>query len=833
MVAGAVIAPLSSLNPSASAVPDAPPLKAVLITKVACATPGPVLGLPDTGASTSVSVPAGCETVPWTFNVTSTPGGSGNTNPISGGQPSGTVNAGVIFSINGNAVVTENPGAGYAFGALDCDGDTGSITDASESLNYGSLTDDLATTIGETKVWECVAYNYRNPVAVEVAKVIPESTSLLTGESTDFSLEVRCRYFGGSEDPLFDQIAPITVTANQSAARIKNGELDWLVPAGSSCTAKETARKYWTNDSIVIGTTEAGNVTVTASNTRTQGSINLSKTVVDESDKVPAALKYAFTISCSNFVLPASLDQDAEVDGIQILLSGGQNASISVPNGAICSVTERAPNSMAPKASVNGGEGSTVVPTQVASNVLVEGTKSFSVLNVFVAAVVEVTKSVTGPVTAGDPTEFTLNTTCSAGSLQVLNTTMGPLANGGTAEATLPAGAVCSVTELDPTGIIAERYTTTTSPVTAVAGGKVTATVTNARSLGSLRISKSVVGVDTTFTFDIACSEGFVPEPSIVSITTNGGSGSATIGQIPTGISCTVTERPISGWIQTSGQSVTMAKIAPDSEGPGNRAEFRNTGMIDLTATMRATADPMINRLAAFEVDVRNISAFNTAKSGWTVTQAAAPGMTITSAGGDGLSCQPYGGATITCTGTGPLAPGQQVTMAVRAEVTGAFTTATGLKSVAWVAPAPGDVAEIVPLEIPTLSTATGLTATNNDTEALVSTSATVIAAGPITSITIPAATTTAAPTTAAPTTAAPTTAAPTTAAPTTAAPATAPTVAPVSVLGAQVSRTEAPELSYTGSTTRPLFLAAMALFVFGAGLMLASRRGAESGPTA
>ena len=100
------------------------------------------------------------------------------------------------------------------------------------------------------------------------------------------------------------------------------------------------------------------------------------------------------------------------------------------------------------------------------------------------------------------------------------------------------------------------------------------------------------------------------------------------------------------------------------------------------------------------------------AAAGWRVTQVLPPGLDLVSMSGAGYDC-----AGLTCTAQAPLAPG-----ATGPAVTVRATIAAGaqgtLRSVAYVSPAAGDVAESNPLAVPDTTTDTGASATDNDDSA-------------------------------------------------------------------------------------------------------------------
>ncbi|MFV0257111.1 MAG: DUF5979 domain-containing protein, partial [Acidimicrobiales bacterium] len=145
----------------------------------------------------------------------------------------------------------------------------------------------------------------------------------------------------------------------------------------------------------------------------------------------------------------------------------------------------------------------------------------------------------------------------------------------------LAPGASCTVSET------AEGYTTeiSGSPATIEPGATAAVTVTNTRELTSLTINKTATGGDGTFTFDLACDSpaGETFSATGIEVTTADGTGSATVDNIPTGLTCTVTETDI-----PTGYTVDNAEVTAEA---GGAVEFTNTGTGSLTIIKQASDD--------------------------------------------------------------------------------------------------------------------------------------------------------------------------------------------------------------------------------------------------
>ncbi len=100
------------------------------------------------------------------------------------------------------------------------------------------------------------------------------------------------------------------------------------------------------------------------------------------------------------------------------------------------------------------------------------------------------------------------------------------------------------------------------------------------------------------------------------------------------------------------------------------------------------------------------------AQAGWSVTEVLPAGLTLVSMAGNGYTC-----AELTCTAADGLAAGADgapitVTATIGGDVTGP------LHNVAYVSPAAGEITETNPLVVPTTTTDTSKTPTDNDAQA-------------------------------------------------------------------------------------------------------------------
>jgi uncharacterized repeat protein (TIGR01451 family) len=116
---------------------------------------------------------------------------------------------------------------------------------------------------------------------------------------------------------------------------------------------------------------------------------------------------------------------------------------------------------------------------------------------------------------------------------------------------------------------------------------EVQATITNIRTTGVITVTKNLVGAAngaaTSFTFDVDCP-GAVYDQSLSVNVTNGTSASASTGQIPTGLTCTVTERSVVDW------KLTAVVPANGAVQPGQTVTFTNTRLAGTLNIVKAVS---------------------------------------------------------------------------------------------------------------------------------------------------------------------------------------------------------------------------------------------------
>jgi|GEM_PF-1687160 hypothetical protein len=277
-------------------------------------------------------------------------------------------------------------------------------------------------------------------------------------------------------------------------------------------------------------------------------------------------------------------------------LSAGQTWEIrNLPTGAHCSVTEPA---------AGGANGTTIdlpTPTIGTTNQTVTLTNTFNVGSI------SVTKAITAngtnaaalkpwsvgsyPVTLSCTKDF--NNDGSAEALD-LDAVMGSgfatktITGAGTATwAGLPQGASCTVTEGTSSVTGQPQPTATVGSAAITNGGLASLTLTNQFSAAKLVIHKDITGAGATawgtgpFTYDVDCSltgNGTVFSRAGVTLTPSAGQtslDSATMGPIPFGAACTVTETDTAG-ATSAGAPVELTMVADAQTSDVNTASFTN-----------------------------------------------------------------------------------------------------------------------------------------------------------------------------------------------------------------------------------------------------------------
>jgi len=342
------------------------------------------------------------------------------------------------------------------------------------------------------------------------------------------------------------------------------------IPVGVTCTiAEQGPDGHWTLTTTVpdegSATSEAGTTegnTVSFTNDRVLGAIQVQKVL----DGPVAGAEHSFTFS----VVCASQDgtyQHTFTPTIDPTVDDTWTSGAVIPTGVSCTVTETGTyahwqlETVSPESgiAVSGAEDNLVIVTNA---------RDFGH--------VTVVKVLDGDI-AGAETVFTFHVECPGVDQELLPdlTVDAALTDSASTDDVIPTGVECTVTEIgtyehwtlesvspsDPENEVIGAATSTAEDGTAN-----TVTFTNLRDVGQIEVDKTrlgeVAGAQTVFTFDITCPDFPAYDQQVVVDTTDSSTASNSSGDIPTGVSCTVTEGATPGGQQTvpdvGGRDVTV-----------------------------------------------------------------------------------------------------------------------------------------------------------------------------------------------------------------------------------------------------------------------------------
>ncbi len=341
------------------------------------------------------------------------------------------------------------------------------------------------------------------------------------GTSPVFTVEVECDN-GFSAQVALD-------TAGDGA----DSELVGPIPSGVPCTVTEPATPAgWSlvdvaPETVVIGSDPDTPVTVTVTNERTLGSVQIEKVL----NGPAAGAETSFTVD---------LDCDGDQFDQQIVLTVPDGASnvietvAGLPTLIECSVTEDVASDKWVLAGIEPESFS--VDDDQAVDVTVTNTRE--------RGQITVVKRLSGPV-AGADTEFTLALDCDENQFDddeiVLDVTDGESAS--TVIDGIPTGTICSLTE--PEASEGWQLATILPSQVVVGDEPITLVAVNRRLTGGLEIFKYLLGpVDgapTTFSAFLNC-DGTAFDQDVVIEVRNGVSSRTVIRGIPTGVTCAAEE---------------------------------------------------------------------------------------------------------------------------------------------------------------------------------------------------------------------------------------------------------------------------------------------------
>jgi uncharacterized repeat protein (TIGR01451 family) len=439
---------------------------------------------------------------------------------------------------------------------------------------------DVTVGTGTPETASAVVTNKRRTGKLTVTKVMEGDPA---GAGTEFTVKVDCQGH--------DYDYTVVLSEANSWTWTKAG-----IPSGIDCTVSEpSVPAGWERVSIEPATVTIDSydtVAVTVTNRRLEGGVTVHKLI--DGDVAGASTDFTVLLNC---------DVDAYDTSAQLTSQNGWSATFSkIPSGVTCMVMEPTVpvgwqlKSISPSGSFTVGAG---------QNVVVDVTNQRQVGSLTVSKVVE------GDV-AGASTDFSVAIDCDGTAYD--RTVALNKANNWTATVTdIPSGVSCTVTEPAVPAGWKLKAVEPAGAVTLAADKDVAVKVTNTRTTGVITVTKVLDGApngaSTDFTFDVDCP-GTAYDQTLMVKVPQGTNASATTSAIPTGLSCTVTERATPDWRQTAvvpangvvavGSTVTftnqrlqgtlkISKTVSPVAGNGVVVEFGST--LTYTLTVSATGE--------------------------------------------------------------------------------------------------------------------------------------------------------------------------------------------------------------------------------------------------
>ena len=370
-------------------------------------------------------------------------------------------------------------------------------------------------------------------------KIEKQMAGPVAGASTIFTVRVDC------PGTTYDQDVVLNA-GNAWVATTTN------IPTGTVCTLTEVkVPNGWnpegiTPDSVTVGTGTPSEVSAVALNKRRTGRVAVVKEMVG--DPAGAGTEFTVHLDCDGTAYDRDLVLNAANDW-EVIVRG-------IPSGIDCQVTE--------PTVPTGWELTSITPSgpftiDSYDTIVVEVVNTRTPVPVDTGSV-KVSKNMVGA-TTGASTSFSVLLDCDGTAYD--RTLALNAANGWSVRVDgIPSGVHCAVTEPSvPAGWSLTSIVPAGSFVVQK-GSTVAVTVTNTRETPSVVASTGVItvtkvlsgaanGAETSFVFDVNCP-GTTYDQAVTVAVGAGTTASATTGQIPTGTTCTVTERSTANWMQTS-----------------------------------------------------------------------------------------------------------------------------------------------------------------------------------------------------------------------------------------------------------------------------------------
>ena len=351
-------------------------------------------------------------------------------------------------------------------------------------------------------------------------------SKVTTGGTGTFTFHVDCAGTAYDQD----------VTISNSGSQTITG-----IPTETSCTVAEVSNPLFTSTRLPENgtvTIDTDGETVSFTNVRNVGDLTITKTTTGGSGT------FTFNVNCTG----------DDFDRTVTITDSGSRTIEDIPTGTVCTVTEVADPLFTSTGSPSNG------------TVTIDGNgETVSFTNVRKVGDLVIQKT-----TQGGSGTFTFDVDCTGDDF---DRTVTITDSGSRTIEDIPTGTSCTVSEVaDPLFTSSPASSTVT-----IDEDGTTVSFLNVRKTAGLTITKLTTGGTGTFTFDVDCDGTDFDQA--VSITDT---DSVTITDIPTGTTCTVTER--ANRLFTSSRLPSDGEVIIDDD--GETVEFtnvRNTGSLTVS----------------------------------------------------------------------------------------------------------------------------------------------------------------------------------------------------------------------------------------------------------
>ncbi len=399
-----------------------------------------------------------------------------------------------------------------------------------------------------------------------------------------------------------DQVYSVTTSGGSVTATYPDLP---LLPDGTSCSVTEQVPAGWSVTStnpqnVAIAADTAPGISFT--NERRLADLTISKAIIGLPGTAdPTTFAFDVSVSCTGAFDP----NPYVVPGV---LQVRTNAPLVVPDlpvGAACTVTE------APV----GGFVATYSPAQTVT--IDEAGSSVQITNSTGSLIVQKNTEVSSGLPVDPVASFDFTIDCVDGdgdavfsdTLSLVTDSLTPTgAVGGISFGDLPllpAGAICTITELPAAGWTRTQPADTDQVVLAITADdpEPTAQFTNERDLADFSVTKVIAGAPPEFvlgaepfTVDVTCTGGFAPDPYVTTETVTPNTPLVIAG-VPTGATCSVVEAADARFI------TSYAPAAGDLvDDDGGAVEITNTtSTLSLTKIVTTSGALPVDTDASFD----------------------------------------------------------------------------------------------------------------------------------------------------------------------------------------------------------------------------------------